>query len=68
MGSNSSPNTDNLYLHFYEAKIHKMNPIAGQLKYKMVLGSLMTYSDLKSWLYLWLSIYPREVEVSLYGI
>ena len=34
MGSNYSPNAANLYLHFYEEKFLKMNPIAGQIRYK----------------------------------
>ena len=34
MGSNYSPNAANLYLHFYEQKFLKMNPIAGQIRYK----------------------------------
>ena len=66
MGSNYSPNAANLYLHFYEAKFLKMNPIAGQIRYK---NSFRFIDDL-----LWLnnrdsiydinSIYPREFEIS----
>ena len=34
MGANYSPNAANLYLHFYEDKFLKINPIAGQIRYK----------------------------------
>ena len=66
MGSNYSPNAANLYLHFYEDKFLKMNPVAGQVRYK---NSFRFIDDL-----LWLnnrdsiydinSIYPRELQIS----
>ena len=34
MGSNYSPNAANLYLHFYEEKFIKLNPVQGRVRYK----------------------------------
>ena len=66
MGSNYSPNVANLYLHFYEVKFLKMNPIAGQLRYKnsfRFIDDLLCLNNRDS-IYDVNSIYPRELQIS----
>ena len=66
MGSNYSPNAANLYLHFYEEKFLKINPLAGRIRYK----NCFRYIDDLLWLnnrdslYDINSIYPRELQIT----
>ena len=66
MGSNYSPNAANLYLHFYEEKFLKINPIAGQIRYKnsfRFIDDLLCLNNRDS-IYDINSIYPRELQIS----
>ena len=66
MGSNYSPNAANLYLHFYEQKFLKINPIAGQIRYKnsfRFIDDLLCLNNRDS-IYDINSIYPRELQIS----
>ena len=66
MGSNYSPNAANLYLHFYEEKFLKINPIAGRLRYKnsfRYIDDLLSLNNRDS-IYDINSIYPRALQIS----
>ena len=66
MGSNYSPNAANLYLHFYEDKFLKINPLAGRLRYKnsfRFIDDLLCINNRDS-LYDINSIYPRSLQIT----
>ena len=66
MGSNYSPNAANLYLHFYEDKFLKINPLAGRLRYKnsfRYIDDLLCLNNRDS-IFDINSIYPRELQIT----
>ena len=66
MGSNYSPNAANLFLHFYEEKFLKINPLHGRIRYKYsyrYIDDLLSFNN-RDILFDVNSIYPRELEIS----